>query len=220
MRSILVVAAHPDDEVLGCGGTLAKLALQSTEVNVAVLGQGIMSRNDAQPDSLTGLHQAAQEVAELLGVEALAMFDLPDNRFDTVPLLEVVKIVEGLVECFQPHTIYTHWSGDLNVDHKITHEAVLTATRPMEGCSVKEIYAFEVPSSSEWAFGATFSPDTYVDITNTLAAKIQALQMYQSEIRSFPHPPSSSGVEALARWRGSNIGVEAAEAFQTIRRLV
>lgn len=218
--SVLVVVAHPDDETLGCGGTLAKLALRGIEVNVAILGEGVMAREDAQLGALMVLHQAARKAVEILGVGALKIFELPDNRFDTVPLLEVVKIVEGLISYFRPCTIYTHWRGDLNIDHKVTHDAVLIATRPMISGSVKELYAFEVPSSTEWAFGATFSPDTYVDITDTLAKKIQALQTYKSEIRSFPHPRSPEAVRALATWRGSNIGVEAAEAFQTIRRLV
>ena len=224
MRDILVIAAHPDDEVLGCGGTIAQLAQEGHDVYIAILGEGITSRykQRGQVDKtlIEALYARSRRVAELLGAKPPFMYDLPDNRFDTVPLLDVIKIVEELVERLRPQVIYTHHGGDLNIDHKITYDAVLTATRPMMGCPVKEIYAFEVPSSTEWAFETTFSPDTYVDIIDTLTRKTHAMQLYESEARPFPHPRSPQALQALATWRGSTIGVEAAEAFQTIRRLI
>ena len=148
------------------------------------------------------------------------LYDLPDNRFDTVPLLDVVKIVEELIEHLQPQIIYTRHSGDLNVDHMIVHRAVLTATRPVAGCPVKEIYTFEVPSSTEWAFGQfqpAFRPNVFVDISATLEAKVQAMALYESEAQSFPHPRSPEALRAIARRWGS--AVEAAEAFELVREV-
>ena len=145
---------------------------------------------------------------------------LPDNRFDTVPLLDVIKIIEKLIEQLQPRIIYTHHGSDLNIDHAIVHRAVLTATRPLAGCSVREIYAFEVASSTEWAFGQfqpAFQPNVFVDISATLETKVQALTLYESEARLFPHPRSPEALRAIARRWGSAVGVEAAEAFQLVR---
>lgn len=218
--SVLVVVAHSDDEVLGCGGTIAKLTNLGVEVSVVSFGEGIMARDSGKLEEVAALREAANDVARFLGVKKLKMFELPCNRLDTIPLLDIVKLVEGIVKRHQPQMILTHWKNDLNVDHRVVHDAVLTATRPMVGCSVKEIYAFEVPSSTEWRFGVSFNPDTYVDITDTLEKKIQALRLYRSEIRPFPHPRSLEALQALATWRGSTVGVGAAEAFQTIRRLI
>ena len=221
--SILVVVAHPDDEVLGCGGTIARLT-QEHDVQVVILGEGITSRYEqrgkAEKSTLAQLQRDAEGVAALLGIKSVTFGDLPDNRFDELPLLEVVKRVEQLVENHQPHIIYTHHPGDLNIDHLITFRAVLTATRPMPGCPVREIYACEIPSSTEWAFQQfhrPFQPNVFVDRTASMEQKIQALQEYQSEVRSFPHPRSPEALMAIARRWGSVIGVEYAEAFELIR---
>ena len=221
---ILVVAAHPDDEVLGCGGTIARLASEGHEVYIAILGEGITSRyqqrEEANPALVEALHGRAQKVAKLMGAENLFMHSLPDNRFDTVPLLDVVKIIEELVERIQPQVIYTHHGGDLNIDHLVVHRAVLTATRPTADQPVREIYAFEVPSSTEWAFQQSdmvFRASTFIDISRTLETKIAAMQVYESEARPFPHPRSPEALRALARWRGSMVGLKAAEAFALIR---
>jgi LmbE family N-acetylglucosaminyl deacetylase len=222
--TILVVAAHPDDEVLGCGGTIARLAQEGHRVYIAILGEGVTSRygrrEEADPALLEALRGRSREVAERLGAVDLFLYGLPDNRFDTVPLLDVVKIVEDLVKRLTPQTIYTHSGGDLNIDHRVVSRAVLTATRPLAGSPVKEVYAFEVPSSTEWAFGhlqPVFRPNVLVDISRTLEAKIQAMQLYESEARPFPHPRSPEALRAVAlRW-GATGGVDAAEAFELIR---
>ena len=147
---------------------------------------------------------------------------LPDNRFDTVPLLEIVKIVEELVVSIRPERIYTHHQGDLNVDHSVTHRAVLTATRPLPGALVKEILAFEVPSSTDWAFDrlTPFRPNYFVDVTSTLETKIEAMETYRSEKREFPHPRSPEALEANARRWGSVAGHAAAEAFEVVRLIL
>jgi len=221
---VLVIAAHPDDEVLGCGGTAARLVSEGHDVYFAILGEGVTSRHPKREDAdvihLTTLHQQAHAAARKLGVKDVVLHKLPDNRLDTVPLLEVVKIVEDLVDRMQPEVIYTHQGGDLNVDHGVIYRAVLTATRPVQGCPVREIYAFEVASSTEWAFQRiepTFRPNVFVDVTGTIEAKIAAMECYESEARKFPHPRSPEALRAIAiRW-GSVAGCEAAEAFELIR---
>jgi LmbE family N-acetylglucosaminyl deacetylase len=222
--SILVVAAHPDDEILGCGGTMARLAREGHQVCVAILAEGMSSRyarrEDADPKQLQHLHSQAQQAADKVGAKEVVLRKLPDNRLDTVPLLEVVKIVEDLVARFRPEVIYTHHPGDLNVDHGVVHRAVLTATRPLMGQCVREIYAFEVPSSTEWAFQRfepSFRPSVFVDITETLETKIEALACYDTEMRKFPHPRSAEALRAIATRWGSVVGLPAAEAFELVR---
>ena len=224
---ILVVAAHPDDEVLGCGGTMARLAQAGNEVYVAILGEGITSRYDrreqADRTEVERLQARSRAVAGVLGIKDVFTFELPDNRFDTVPLLDVVKLIEEVVGKIRPDVVYTQHGGDLNVDHVITHRATLTATRPTSDCPVKAVYGYEVASSSEWAFqqfAPVFHPNVFVDIASTLEAKIRAMQAYESEARPFPHPRSPEALRAAAlRW-GSVVGVKAAEAFQCVRQVV
>jgi LmbE family N-acetylglucosaminyl deacetylase len=222
--SILVVAAHPDDEILGCGGTMTRLAREGHEVRIAILAEGMSSRyahrEDADRQQLQHLHARAQQAAEKVGARELVLCKLPDNRLDTVPLLEVVKLVEELVARFRPEVIYTHHPGDLNVDHGVVHRAVLTATRPVAGQCVSEIYAFEVPSSTEWAFQRLeplFRPSVFVDITETLETKIEAFACYDTETRKFPHPRSPEALRAIATRWGSVVGLSAVEAFELIR---
>jgi len=223
-RPLLVIAAHPDDEVLGCGGTAARLVREGREVHFAIMGEGITSRHEqrdaADKDQLVRLHQQAHAAAGKVGVKHVHLHQLPDNRLDTVPLLEVVKLVEDLVERVEPEVIYTHHAGDLNVDHGIIHRAVLTATRPIPGQPVREIYAFEVPSSTEWAFQRiepSFRPNVFVDITQTLDAKVAAMECYETEARKFPHPRSPEALRAIATRWGSVVGCAAAEAFELVR---
>lgn len=221
--SILVVVAHPDDEVLGCGGTIARMTDSGQDVAIAILGEGITSRyqelSKSAEKQVEALQERSRQVADFLGARNSLVYDLPDNRFDTVPLLDVIKMVEDLVERFQPEVIYTHHSGDLNIDHEIVHRAVLTATRPQVGQPVKSIYAFEVPSSTEWAFDefSPFQPNMFVDISATLETKIEAMALYESEARPFPHPRSPEALRALAQWRGSMVGGEAVEGFEVVR---
>lgn len=223
-ESVLVVAAHPDDEILGCGGTISRLAREGHEVRIAILAEGMSSRyaqrEDADRQQLQHLHARAQQAADKIGAKELVLCKLPDNRLDTVPLLEVVKTVEDLVARFRPQTIYTHHPGDLNIDHGIVHRAVLTATRPMSAQSVLDVYAFEVPSSTEWAFQRfepSFRPNVFVDIADSLETKIAALACYDTETRPFPHPRSAEALRAIATRWGSAVGLQAVEAFELIR---
>jgi len=221
---VLVIAAHPDDEVLGCGGTAARMVQEGSEVYIAIMGEGITSRHQqregADAGELSLLHMHAEAAARTIGAKDVLLQKLPDNRLDSVPLLEVVKRVESLIERFQPQVIYTHHPGDLNIDHGVIHRAVLTATRPMAGQCVREIYAFEVPSSTEWAFSSVqpvFRPNVFVDISATLEAKIAAMACYETEARPFPHPRSAEALRAIATRWGSVAGCAAAEAFELVR---
>lgn len=223
MSRVLIIAAHPDDEVLGCGGTIARLADKGHHVYIGIIGEGLTSRykqrEHADSVLVKDLQDRSRQVAQLLGAKDIFLHDFPDNRFDTVPLLEVIKLIEKLVGIVRPQVVYTHHGGDLNIDHMITHRAVLTATRPATGCKVKKIYAFEVPSSTEWAFGQfalTFRPNVFVDISDTIEAKVQAMQLYESEVQPFPHPRSIKNLKIIAQRWGSNVGLNTAEAFELI----
>lgn len=220
---ILVIAAHPDDEVLGCGAAIARFAREGHTVHLAILGEGITSRSawreDADPSLLSDLRENSREAARLLGAQEPRLFGLPDNRFDSVPLLDVVKLVEEVIAQVSPAAVYTHHGGDLNVDHRIVNQAVLAATRPIDGCPVKDVYACEVPSATEWSFGqlAVFVPNVFVDVSATLELKIRAMELYRTEARPFPHPRSPESLRANAiRW-GAAAGLPAAEAFQLVR---
>ncbi len=220
----LVVAAHPDDEVLGCGGTVARYALEGDEVYCLILGEGITSRYDQQGKAtvqeLRELKLQAERAAKIVGIKQVFFKGFPDNRFDTVPLLTIVKAVEEVKMEIKPDIIYTHHQGDLNIDHQITFTAVLTACRPMKDETVKEIYSFEVPSSTEWGSPDArnyFMPNVFVDITETLDRKVEALKAYESEMREYPHPRSPEALRAIAMRWGSAVGCEAAEAFELIR---
>lgn len=227
-RCVLVVAAHPDDEVLGCGGTLARWAAAGAAVHVAFLADGVNSRraSDGQPlldDEQARRRAAAHAACQALGVASVWFGDCPDNRMDTVALLDVVKRVESLIDQHRPDTLLTHHGGDLNIDHRRVFEAVLTACRPQLGHPVRTLLMFEVPSSTEWQLpsgGALFAPNWFVDISAQLPAKLAALQAYAAELRPAPHPRSLAGVQALAAWRGASVGCAAAEAFMLGRQLL
>lgn len=244
-QTVLVIAAHPDDEVLGCGGTLAKLADDGAEIHLAFLADGVgarktdpsfapcdapldpansqlPSRVQAELTDLTQRRQAAEAAARLLGAASVHFDDLPDNRLDSLPLLDIVQRVEALIDRHRPATVFTHHAGDLNIDHRRVHQAVMTACRPQRGHPVRTLLCFEVPSSTEWqppGSGAVFAPNWFVDISATLGRKLAALDAYAAELRDWPHPRSPQCVEHLARWRGATVGCAAAEAFVLARCL-
>lgn len=226
MNKILVVAAHPDDEVLGAGATVARRIAEGDQAFALILGEGQTSRWDKRTEADTNavqeLHRNTLEAAEIIGFENVYFENLPDNRFDSVDLLDVVKCVEKYVQKVQPGIIYTHHSHDLNIDHRITFEAVLTATRPVRTCPVKEIYTFETVSSTEWNFGNRqhmFYPNVFMDVSDFMKIKIRAMEKYCSELCCFPHPRSIETLEAGAKRWGSTVGKNYAEAFELIRKV-
>jgi LmbE family N-acetylglucosaminyl deacetylase len=221
-NSILVVAAHPDDEILGCGGTIAKHVSQGDKVHVVIMAEGITSRDrirnrEAKQKELSELAACAREANQLLGVTSLKMLDYPDNRMDSLDRLDIIKQVEELINDYKPDIVYTHHVGDVNIDHQRIHEAVITACRPIpSNHRVNRLYFFETVSSTEWMTANSappFTPQLYVNITQELDLKIKALKAYFPEMRRWPHARSIEAIQHLARWRGANIGVEAAEAF-------
>lgn len=217
--NVLIVAAHPDDEVLGAGGTMAALARAGHSVSILILGEGATSRAAGGKDEVRALMAASQRAAASLGAKDVRHAGLPDNRFDSVDLLDIVRLVEAELERTQPEMVFTQHGGDVNIDHERTFRAVLAATRPIPGSQVRSVLSFEVGSSTEWAFGAftpTFTPNVFWDISETLPAKIEALEAYASELRPYPHPRSVASVTAQAQRWGTGVGVVAAEAFRVV----
>lgn len=227
-QSILVVAAHPDDEVLGCGGTIARHADDGDLVQVLIVAEGATSRQgkrdrDQAADELTNLAQAAQKASTILGAVEVELMDLPDNRLDSLNRLDLIKQVETRIARHQPEVVYVHHVGDVNVDHRRLHEAVVTACRPVPGQTVRQLLSFEVASSTEWqppGSAPVFHPNWFVDISSHWERKCLALEAYASEMRPWPHARSIKSLEHLARWRGAQIGVEAAEAFCLLRQII
>lgn len=228
MSNILVVAAHPDDEILGVGGSVARHVANGDKVYAIILGEGQTSRGEHREDIskevVESLHKNTMESAKAVGYSDIFFADFPDNRFDQVDLLDIVKAVEHKIRELKPDIIYTHYSGDLNIDHQYTARAVLTATRPIGDYCVKEVYAFETLSSSEWNFDYSaqpaFCPNVFVDITDYYDKKEQAMNCYVSELCEFPHPRSLTGMDVLSRTRGMAAGMQRAEAFMLVRKCI
>jgi N-acetylglucosamine malate deacetylase 1 len=219
--TVVVFAAHPDDEILGCGGTIAKLIQKGSKVHVVFLADGESSRDDIEDIDNLILQRKnnAKKALKILGCDSIEFLDFPDNRLDSLDLLDVVKKVENFIDAFKPYTIFTHYAHDLNIDHQITHNAVVTACRPQPGHCVKELLFFEVPSSTEWNLSQAFTPNYFVDISSTLPLKINALNIYKNEMKIFPHPRSINAIEALTYFRGASSGCSAAEAFILARKI-
>jgi LmbE family N-acetylglucosaminyl deacetylase len=225
---VLVVSAHPDDEVLGCGGTLARHVAAGDEVSVLFLSEGVSSRSTPgqQRDwtkEIAEREEFARRASAFLGFSIAGFLRHPNLRMRGLPMLDLVKQVDAVIRAEAPQVIYTHHAGDMNSDHGVAVEAVLTACRPVASLSVRAIYAFEVLSSTEWnspALAAPFAPTRYVDITAFLERKIEAMACYDHEMRAMPHPRSPEAVRALACYRGVSIGVAAAEAFVVLRELI
>jgi N-acetylglucosamine malate deacetylase 1 len=221
---ILVAAAHPDDEVLGCGGTMAKLTGSGHAVHVLFFTDGVGARDGAVADRLRSRRRAsAEESLSLLGAHEPTFLDFPDNRLDTIAMLDLAQAVERELERIEPQTILTHHPGDLNVDHRAVHEAVMTAARPQPEASLCDVLCFEVASSTEWRTpspSTAFVPQMAVDISRHLEQKVAALRLYGDEMRAWPHARSIEAIESLARWRGASFGVAAAEVFSLARAKV
>ena len=219
--TIVIFAAHPDDDILGCGGTIAKLTQQDSKVHVVFLADGESSRDGSVDihNLILQRKKNAKKALKILGCDSIEFLDFPDNRLDSLELLDLVKTVENIVDVHKPDIIFTHYANDLNIDHQITHNAVVTACRPQPEYCVKELLFFEVPSSTEWNVSKAFMPNYFVDISSTLSLKIKALNAYKNEMKSFPHPRSIKAVESLAFYRGASCGCNAAESFIIGRKI-
>ena len=220
-KTVLVVAAHADDEALGCGGTIARHVAEGDSVYLVLMADGVNSRTGASEADMELRRSAAERAQKILGITEVQYLGFPDNRMDSIPLMDIVQVLEPVVQRISPSVIYTHHHGDLNIDHSRTQEAVMTACRPQPGCSVKEIYGFEILSSTEWATPQTkpFTPTLYVDISAQFPTKLAGLEAYVEEMRSTPHSRSVAHVEVLAQHRGYSIGVQVAEAFVVYRMI-
>lgn len=215
---VLVVAAHPDDEILGVGGTVRKHVLAGDEVSLLIACEGVSMRYEDEHHQRVVAQ--AREAGEILGASEVLFGELPDQRLDTLPRVEVIARVEEVVRRVVPGIVYTHFAGDVNHDHGVLFEAVQVATRPYSAPFVREVLAFETPSSTEWgapAVQGAFVPQVFVDVSHTLEDKIRAFCRYEREVRPAPHPRSPESLRARARTWGSVIGVDAAEVFSVIR---
>ena len=221
-KKILIIAAHPDDEVLGCFGTVAKMVKEGDEAYTLILGEGKTSRDEQRSienkkAELNILNQEIEKANSVINIKKTFIENFPDNRFDSVDLLDIVKAILKVKEEIKPDIIFTHYENDLNIDHRITYQAVVTATRPMENESVEEIYSFDVLSSTEWSYPLSFSPDLFFDISETIELKKEAMKQYDSELCQFPHPRSIEGIELNAKYHGMRVGKAYVEAFKTVR---
>ncbi len=233
---ILVVAAHPDDEVLGMGGTIKKFVKNDHDLKIVIMSTGIFARrsknyqnstkyelsNDAKlsmEKEMNQLRNNTKKAGKILGVSNIEFVDFPDNEMDTISNLQITKKIESIIQEFNPEIVYTHTQHDINVDHRMLYTATITATRPTPKCKVKQVITFEIPSSTEWHFPPSFSPNIFVDISKELPSKIKALSSYKNELRKFPHPRSIEAIEIIAKRWGTVCGFSAAEAFCLVRKI-
>ena len=234
--NILVIAAHPDDEVLGMGGTITKYVKNGDNVKIIIMATGIFSRrssdntNDSVYDvnentlqkmskQVKNLQKDAIKASKIMGVKDIEFLNFPDNEMDKKSNLEITKKIESIISKFKPDIVFTHSQHDVNIDHRIIYNATITATRPFSKFKVKEEISFEVPSSTEWYFPSKFSPNMFIDINKELTTKIKALSAYKTEINDFPHPRSLEGIEVIAKHWGTVSGFNASEAFYIVRQL-
>lgn len=232
--NILVIVAHPDDEVLGMGGTIKKYTKNKHDVKIVIMATGIFARRSQNYQNSTSykfdkktiknmemelvdLKKDCKKAAKIMGVTDVEFMDFPDNEMDTISNLEVTKKIELVIEHYKPSIVFTHSKYDVNVDHRVLYDATITATRPTSNLSIKKVISFEVPSSTEWYFPSQFSPNIFVDINKELETKIKALMAYKNEIRDFPHPRSVDAIRVIAKRWGTVSGLHAAEAFSLVR---
>lgn len=220
-KKILVVAAHPDDEAIGCGGTIAKHLSQKDEVHLVFLADGVTSRIEKKND-LKNRNHMSQKFNRLMGIKEknVVYFNFSDNSLDKYPILQIIKKLENIILRVKPQIIYTHHHGDLNVDHAVAHKAVMTACRPILKENVKKILSFEIPSSTDYNTQNNyliFQPNYYVNISKFIEKKISGLKCYKKEMRTPPHSRSINNIKNLASVRGNTIGVNYAEAFYVNR---
>ena len=229
-QRLLVIAAHPDDEVLGCAATVHKLVGNGWRAYLVIMSAGVGGRHDTEGAvsvpvraEQAALQEQMRQAAGIIGYAGVDAFNFPDNRMDSVSRTELTRAIRPVIERVRPSLVLTHHPGDYNWDHTRTYDAVMMAARrnPPD-FSPDEIWLFEVPSSTEraWQTRQPFLPSIYVDVAGSLAVKQQALESYVSELRAGPHPRSVAGIRAIAAMRGHQVGLDAAEAFELVRRVI
>ncbi len=221
-NKILIIASHPDDETIGCGATIARHISDGDEVKIMTMTNGISSRGITDKKNIQKRKDCFVQAMKILGAEIVAQGDFPDNMLDSVPLLELVKFIEKEKIKTNYNIVYTHSSSDLNVDHRLTFQASMTAFRPEPNETIKEIRCFEIPSSTDFSasqISSAFKPNLFISTENFHEIKVRALEIYRDEIKEFPHSRSIKAIDALATVRGSSVGIEKAEAFEVVRKI-
>lgn len=215
-KRVLVIAAHPDDELLGCGGTIALHKRSGHHVTAVIVCEGESLRYGNEGSGQTShIHDAAR----VAGIDEVRTLEFPDQKLDTFTLTDVIGALEKVVCEVRPNVVYCQYGGDINRDHQLLFKALLVATRPLEQ-SLEAIYAFDTASSTEWAYPRTFVPDVWIDISTTLDVKLRAMACYEREVCEYPHPRSLKALEYRARAWGNQCCLDAAEVFMTVRRVL
>ena len=221
---IIVFVAHPDDEILGCAGTLLNAVKMKSKIKLIYFGEGVSSRFPIGQE-LSKKSLKAQRVRENEAKKSLKILGIKDfkfgnrfcTKFDKYPLSEFISEAEQIIDSFKPNIIFTHNNRDLNIDHGIVYKAIMTATRPRIGNKIEQVFSFEVPCSSNWIYEDKFNPNVFVDISKTIKIKQKAFNVYKNEIKPFPFPRSKIGIDTLAKFRGMQSGLKYAEAFKLER---
>ena len=220
-QTILVVAAHPDDEALGCGATISKYVNKGFRVRVIFMTNGVSSRRNTNKNKIKKRKLSAIKSCKILGASKPIFLNFPDNSMDKVSLLKIIKKIEVYISKIKPNIIFTHHYGDLNVDHQITSRAVITACRPINKKFLKKIFFFYIPSSTEWSYDKEnkFKPNWFEDVEKTYSKKIKSLNCYKMEIRNWPHPRSIKNINQLANVNASMSGLKKVEVFELFRAI-
>ncbi len=220
---LLIIAAHPDDEVLGCGGTILLAKSLGAHISLVCLGEGVSSRYNNKLNQNLKAHKIRTKeflnCIEILGVDYYKLEERLCNQFDTIPLLTIVQSLEKIISQIKPNIIFTHNPFEVNVDHIITYRAVEVATRPTKNKSIDKVFSFEIPCSGNWTFNKGFVPNTYVDIYKFWSKKIKAWQCYKNETKPYPFPRSDKAIKSIAEYRGIQAGLKLAEAFKLERHI-
>lgn len=220
MKKILVIVAHPDDEVLGMGGTISKYASQGDEVSLLIVTDGSTSqyKNDPQlVEIIENKKLETDKAAKIMGIKHIFYGGLPDMKLDVIEHTKINSVIEKVIDKVNPNIVYTHFEGDVNKDHQCVYQSTLVACRPVPGQKVKELYSFSVPSSTEWSpqnSKTVFIPNVFIDINGEFAEKkYKAMEEYKTELREFPHPRSIDVLKILDQANGFQVGLECAESF-------
>ena len=225
MKKVLVIAAHPDDEVLGVGGTIAKLTAQGVECHLLIVTDGSSSQyrdSNHLQEIIESKRTETKACADLLGFKSIHYGELPDMKLDRTPHIVINQVIEKAIDEIQPDKVFTHFWGDVNMDHQNVFKSTLVAVRPVMGQVVKELYCYRVPSSTEWTPNkedTMFMPNYYVDIEKFAEQKYKAFACYSTELREYPHPRSIQYLRETDRTAGLKVGLLAAEEFVLLRKL-